>query len=91
MPSTRGKVTTQKEDVQKDLMLHLGLDLVGKRRSETNERKKKEMRGNNKSRVDNQISKRRGHVSKFHKGILQNFKRKKKKLEDKLENVNFKD
>ena len=87
---------TQKEDVQKDLMLHLGLDLVGKRRSETNERKKKEMRGReagniNQSRVDNQILKRRGHVSKFHKGILQNFKRKKKKLEDKLENVNFKD
>ena len=29
-----------------------------------------EMRGNNKSRVDNQISKRRRHVSKFLKGIL---------------------
>ena len=36
---------TQKEDVQKDLMLPLGLDLVGKRTLETNERKKKEMRG----------------------------------------------
>ena len=75
-------------------MLHLGLDLVGKRRFQTNERKKKEMTGReaeniNKSRVDNQISKRRGHVSKFHKGILQNFK--KKKHEGKLKNVNFRD
>ena len=66
-------------------MLHLGLDLMGKRRLETNERKKKEMRGReagniNQSRVDNQISKIRGHLSKFHKGILQNFKKKLGKL-----------